>query len=79
MFYILLHTLLTNCCTVVSSQDDLRHIRGELSTVRTLLVAFHKSRLSVVRELTTQWEKSREQCAALEVRGCELQHVRVKF
>ena len=77
--YVPLHTFLANCCTVVSSQDDLRHIHGELSTVRTLLVAFHESRLSVARELTTKWEKSREQCVALEVCECELQHVQSEF
>ena len=79
MFYVPLHTLLANCCTVVSSQDDLRHIRGELSTVRTMLASFHESRLSVTRELTTKWKKSREQCAALEVREYEWQHVHFEF
>ena len=47
--------------------------------MQTLLASFHTSRLFVARELTTQWKKSREQCAALEVRGCERQHVPVKF
>ena len=69
-----LHCWLINVMLCVfSSQDDLRHIRGELSTVQTLLASLHESRLSVARELTTKWKKSREQCAALEVRECELQ------
>ena len=66
--------LITVLLCVFSSQNDLRHIRGELGTVRTLLESSHKSRLSVARELTTKWKRSREQCAALEVCECELQH-----